>query len=627
MASKSRNILTKIVVFVLFGMLILSFVVWGVGDIVRTPSQVVAVAEVGDVQIDEREFRRTLSRELNRLSARLGTRLDADQARALGIVDQVLGQMVGRALFDQKAQELGMVVTKEQIGRRISQEPAFQNTLGEFDRNRFAQALQISNLGEQEYVDTLTRDIIRQQLADAVTGAIAVPRQLTEHLFRYQKERRVAQVITVPYSSITDLPEPDEPALEAIHKENAGQFMAPEMRRLTYIQLRAEDLAGEIKASESELREEYESRRDDFVIPELRKIEQIVVTDEAAVQQVEGKLKDGATFATVAQEVTGQPPIDLGEVRKDNLPQELADAAFAAAPNTVTAPIKSPLGWHVLKIDSVTPGREKGFDEVRDELAQEVGMRLAVDSMVSIANQLDDKLGAGATLEDATASLGLKLHHVDAVDRQGNGPDGEPIADLPGDQFLDVAFSTAVGTDSLLSETNDGGYFVLRTDAATEARLRPLIEVREQVVEVWRERQRAERAEARAQELAEKIRGGTSIEAVAAEAGLKVIATEGLTRFDSRAASNPAPTLPGKLFQLSTGEVTTVQAATGHAVARLEKIIPADPAASPEDMDDVRASVATALRGDMLEEFAASLRVRFGVTVNERLVETTLNNL
>ncbi|HEX9790628.1 MAG TPA: SurA N-terminal domain-containing protein, partial [Kiloniellales bacterium] len=143
MASKSRNILTKIVVFVLFGMLILSFVVWGVGDIVRTPSQVVAVAEVGDVQIDEREFRRTLSRELNRLSARLGTRLDADQARALGIVDQVLGQMVGRALFDQKAQELGMVVTKEQIGRRISQEPAFQNTLGEFDRNRFAQALQI----------------------------------------------------------------------------------------------------------------------------------------------------------------------------------------------------------------------------------------------------------------------------------------------------------------------------------------------------------------------------------------------------------------------------------------------------------------------------------------------------
>ena len=627
MASKSRNILTKIVVFVLFGMLILSFVVWGVGDIIRTPSQVVAIAEVGDVRIDEREFRRTLTREMNRLSARLGTRLDVDQARAIGIVDQVLGQMVGRALFEQKAQELGMLVTKDQIGRRISQEPAFQNTIGEFDRNRFAQALQISNLGEQEYIDTLTRDIIRQQLADAVTGAITVPRQLTEHLFRYQKERRVAQLITVPYSSITDLPDPDEPALEAIHKEQAALFMAPETRRITFIQLRAEDLAGDIKVSESDLREEYESRRDDFVIPELRKIEQIVVADEAAAQQVEGKLKDGATFAAVAQEVTGQPPIDLGDVSKENLPQELADAAFDAAPNTVTAPIKSPLGWHVLKILSATPGREKDFDEVRDELAQDVGMRMAVDSMVSIANQLDDKLGAGATLEDAATSLGLKLHNVDAVDRQGLGPDGKPIADLPGDQFLEVAFSTAVGTDSLLSETNDGGYFVLRTDAATEARLRPLAEVREQVVEVWRERQRAERAEAKAQEMAEKIRGGAAIDAIAAEAGLKVITLEPLTRFDSRAANNPAPALPGKLFQLGAGEVTTVQAASGHAVARLDKILPADPAASPEDMDDVRASVATALRGDLLEEFAASLRVRFGVTVNDRLVESTLNNL
>ncbi len=626
MASKSRNIVTKIVVFVLFGLLIISFVVWGVGDIIRTPSQVTALAEVGDVRIEERDFRQTLGRELNRLSARLGRRLDIEQAQALGIVDQVLGQMIGRALFDQKAEDLGMLVTKAQIGQRISKEPAFQNTLGEFDPSRFAQALQISNLGEQEYVDSLTRDIIRQQLVGAVTGAVVAPRQLAEELFRYQQERRVAQIMTVPASSITDLGEPDDAALAAIHTELSSQFMAPEFRGVTYVQLRAEDLLSEVAVPEPELRDEYESRRDDYVIQERRKIEQIVLPDEATARQVEDQLKKGATFAAAAEAVTGQPPIDLGEVEKTDLPVELAEAAFAAAPDTVTEPVQSPLGWHVIRVGAITPGRERSFDEVRDELAQDVGMRLAVDSMVSIANQLDDSLGGGASLEEAVSALNLKLVRVEAVDSQGNGRDGQPVEDLPGEPFLQVAFETPAGSDSLLTEANDGGYFVLRTDSVDQARLRPLAEVRDQVVALWRDRQRAERAEAKAQELAERVRTGTEFETVAAEAGLQASQTEPLSRFDSRAANNPAPTLPGKLFQLQPGEVTTAQTAEGHLIAKLDKIIPADPAASPEELADTQDGVATALRNDLLEQFAAALRARYGVTVNERLVENTLAN-
>ena len=626
MASKSRNIVTKIVVFVLFGLLIVSFVVWGVGDIIRTPSQVAALAEVGDIRIEEREFRQNLAREMNRLSARLGSRLDIEQAQALGIVDQVFGQMIGRALFDQKAEDLGMLVTKAQIGRRISNEPAFQNSLGEFDRGRFAQALQISNLGEQEYVDTLTRDIIRQQLVGAVTGAVVAPSRLAEELFRYQQERRVAQIMTVPTSSITDLGEPDPTALAEIHKEESAQFMAAELRGVTYIQLRAEDLLAEVAVSETELRDEYDSRRDDYVVQERREIEQIVLSDEATARQVEDQLKGGSTFATAAEAITGQGPIDLGEVEKEDLPPELADAAFDLTANTVSVPLQSPLGWHVIRVGAVTPGRERGFDEVRDELAQDVAMRLAVDSMISMANQLDDSLGGGASLEEAASAFGLKLGQVEAVDSQGSGRDGQPVQDLPGEPFLQVVYETAAGTDSLLTEANDGGYFVLRTDSIDQARLRPLAEVRDQVVALWRDRQLAERAEAKAQELAERLRGGNEFETVAAEAGLKTSTTEPLSRFDSRAPNNPAPTLPGKLFQLQPGEITTAQATEGHVVAKLDKIIPADPSSSPEELADVRDGVATALRNDLLEQFAAALRARYGVTVNDRLVENTLAN-
>lgn len=624
MASKPRKILTRIVVFVLLGLLILSFVAFGISDIFRSPGRTAAVAEVGDVRIEEREFRRNLGRELNRLSARLGSRIEIEQAQALGIVDQVFGQMIGRALFDQKADDLGMIVTKVQIGRRISNEPAFQSTSGEFDPSRFTQALQINNLGEQEYVDSLTRDVIREQLVGAITGAIVAPSRLGEELFRYQQERRVAQIMTVPASSITDLGTPDEAELASIHEEQSAQFMAPELRRLTYIRLRVEDLTEEAAVSETELRDEYESRREGFAIRESREIEQIVVPDEETAKQVEEQLKGGTTFAAAAEAITGQPPVQLGEVIREELPQELADAAFAAAPETVTAPLQSPLGWHIMRVISATPSGERSFDDVREALAQEISTRRAVDSMVSIANQLDDDLGGGATLEEAARDLGLTLNQVAFVDRQGNGPDGEPVADVPGDPFLEIAFGTTAGTDSLLTETNEGGFFVLRTDEVRAAQVRPLADVRDQIVAIWREQQLAERTQAKAQELAERVRSGGGFEAVAAEAGLEVTATEPLSRFDSSAPNNPAPTLPGKLFQMQPGDVTTAQAAEGHVIAKLEKIVPADPAANPEELADVQNGVVAALRSDLLEQFAASLRLRYGVTVDNRIFENTL---
>lgn len=624
MASKPRNLLTKIVVFVLFGLLIVSFVIFGISDIVRSPGRAAAVAEVGDVRIEAQEFRQNLGREMNRLSARLGSRLDIEQARALGIVDQVFGQMIGRALFDQKARDLGMVVTKAQIGQRIAEEPAFQNSAGEFDPGLFSQALQNSNLGEKEYVESLTRDIIRQQLVGAVTGAVVAPRRLGEELFRYQRERRVAQIMTIPASSITDLGEPDDAALQAIYEEESAQFMAPEQRRLSYVQLRAEDLTSETPVSETALRDEYAARTDDFTIRERREIEQIVVPDEATVRQAWDQIKGGATFATVAEAVTGQPPVKLGAVEQKDLPPEVADAAFAAAPDTVTEPLQSPLGWYLMRIVSATPGRARSFDEVRDELAQDMNMRAAVDSMVSIANQLDDSLGGGATLEEATSSLGLKLRQIDAIDSQGNGPDGQPVADVPGEPFLEVAFDTAAGSDSLLTEANDGGYFVLRVDAVRAAQVRPLAEVRDRVAALWRTRQLAERTDAKAQELAERVRTGTAFETVAADAGLKVTTSEPLSRSDARAPTNPAPALPGKLFQMQPGDVTTAPTAEGNIVARLDKIVAADPAASPDDLADVQDGVAAALRNDLLEQFAAALRTRYGVTINAGQLDNTL---
>ncbi len=624
MAARPKNLLVKIVTFALFGLLIASFAVWGIGDIFRDSPPTRAIAEIGGDPILERDYTQALSREINRISQRLGGQLEMDQARAFGIPEQVLSGMIGRALFDRKAVDLGMFVTDDQIRRLIAQEDAFKNDSGGFDRLRFEQQLRLLGMGEGEYVATLRRDILRQQLAGAVSEAVTVPRKLVEALYGYRNERRVAQYLLVRNDSITDLATPDQPALEAFHKEFSGRFMAPEWRAVTLVQLRAADLATESTVSEERMREEFETRFEDFVTQESRSIEQIVFQDEIRAREAKTRLDGGAYFATVAEEMTGAPPIDLGSMEENVLPPELAEPAFALAEGAASEPIESMLGWHILRVVKVEPRQEPIFEELREELAEDIAMQIAIDSMVSIANQLDDELGAGASLEEAAQALALSPRRIEAIDRLGRDRAGEPIAELPTSRFLELAFETETGRESLLTETASGDYFILRVDSATPAQLRPLDEVRAEVTELWRGAQRATLAREKAEALAERIEAGNEFEVVAAEAGLTVAQTKPVTRFETAAANTPSPTLAAKLFQIVVGEATTATAAEGHLVAKLIEVVAADPYTDPDTVAAVRESLVGSLQGDLLEQFLATMRGEYGVEIKDQALENLL---
>ena len=621
---KKRNIVVKAITFVLFGLLIASFAVWGIGDIFQVHPQQVAVAEVGKTRIEQQEFSRALGREINRLSARLGQRMDSQQAQAFGIVDQVVGQLVGRALIDQKAAELGLTVTEDLLKRRIVEDPAFQDDTGRFSRARFAQVMQFSNVGEQEYLESLRRDILRQQLVGAISETVPAPRALAEALFAYREEARSARVLRVPKDTITDVPEPDQAALEAFHEEFSSSFMAPEFRAVTFIHLRAEDLTAEIAISDSEVRDEFEARRDELRVPERRRLVQVVYDDEAAAGAAMDRLRGGANFETVVQQTTGEAPVELGLVELDELPGELAEAAFAPREGEVTEPVETALGWHVLKVEEVVPAEEPVFEDVRESLRQDMALAQAIDSLVSIANQLDDEIAAGRTLDEAGQALDLKVRRIEAIDREGLGLDGEGVPDLPLDDFISIIFDTAPGEDSLLTETSDGGYFILRVDSVTPAQLRPLEEVREEVVALWRDARQAEKAREIATALAERARNGESLEDIAKAENYALETSEPLTRFEADPVSGVPPSLVTKLFELKRGEFDTVLAPDGHVVFELVEIEAADASSQRTEVTALSSSLSNSMRIEMLEQFMANLRDEYNVTINQTAIDNVL---
>ncbi len=182
-----RSFARSFVMKILFGVLIASFAVWGVGDIFRGGFRGDnEAATVGDFPITLQTLEREFQNELNRMQRRFGTELDRDQARALGLVDRSLQQLIARALYRLEQDRLGMAVSDRQVQAWIADQSMFKDDLDRFDRLRFDAVLRQTGLSEAGFVATLRQDISRQQIIDSVSSGFRAPTAVVEAIHAYR---------------------------------------------------------------------------------------------------------------------------------------------------------------------------------------------------------------------------------------------------------------------------------------------------------------------------------------------------------------------------------------------------------------------------------------------------------
>ena len=608
------------VVRILLILLAASFAVWGIGDMFRSDADGGPVATVGDVEITALDLDPVLRQEIARLQPLFGGRLDMRQAAEIGLVDTVLDRLITGALIDIEAQRLGVTVSDELLARQIRSQPAFLNQFREFDAAQFRQALFNSGLTEARYTASLRRDISRTQLVDSITAGARAPGDLAGRIDRYRNEQRIADVIRVPAPPPSAVADPDAAAIEAFYEEQGARFMAPETRALTVVRLDAETLAKEIRVPDSEVQATYHDAFDRYHLPERRTLRQIVLPGEAEAKRARALIDEGKEFAAVAKEVAGieENALDMGSVAEADLLAELRAPVFALPEGAVGGPFQSPLGWHIVEVGEVEAARTRPLAEVRDEIAAAIARERAIDGLFKLSNELEDALAGGADLDEAARLIGVRALRVPAVDATGRTPTGEPAADgkLTG-QMIGLAFATESGMLSPLTETDAGGFFVLRVDSVTPPARKPLDEVRDAVAAAIKDDARAERAEERARRIADKLATATPEEVAKAE-GLTVARTAPFTRAGvGENADLPAETTI-ELFSRQIGETVVTADGTDYVVARLAEIRPPDPASDSANVaDDLRAGIAN----DLLAQFAAALRAREDVRINRQALD------
>lgn len=614
MLTAIRNSLNHWIAKGLFLLLIVAFAVWGIEDFVRGGGADRSVATVAGEKVSLAEATDAYQREISQLRRSFGGQFEPTEEVRRAIAEGTVARLVALRAISAEAAQRGVVVTDDALRATILSAPGFQGPDGRFSRLQFESFLRNNGLTEARFLDLLRGDLARQQLVGSVRAGAAAPQTLARAVQAFHAEQRVADLVELPLMAAPAPPEPTEAQLARFHENNADLFSAPEFRQFDLVLLSPEDVAREIRLSDRELREAFEERRAEFATPERRRIAQAVVPDREAARAIAEAWRAGADFAAIATQAqaAGGSAIELGLIDRSGLPlPELAEPAFAASAGAVTDPVQSPFGWHVLRVAAIEPGREQGFEAVKDELARMVALERAADLIYARANRIEDSIAEGIPLTEVARRHELRLIQA-TMDAEGRDPAGQSV-DLGREagELITAVFEARIGETTRLSETRGGVFYAVRVGSVTPPALRPLAEVEREVRAAWERAERRRAMEEQAAALIAETRAGRPLDEVARAAGWSPRRTEPFTR-DVRGGAFP-PQLAAALFALKRGEATMIETGSGFVVAAVADIIPG--AAEGPAIAARQQELAEALAGDLEAQFVQALRDRADVRI------------
>ncbi len=590
---------------VLLGLLVISFAVWGIGDIGGGFST--RVATVGDQKVEADAFARLLRREQQRYG------LDATQVRETGLDRFVLGQMVREAAIEDMMQALGVSAPDSAVARQVRAEPSFQ-VAGAFDATQYASAVRGAFRSVAAYEATVRRALASAQLQQTATVGATAPQGVAQAMLAFREERRAFDAITLRDAGAT--PEPTEADLQAHLDQSPQAFAEPERRAVTWLHIDPAAVAGPV--DEDEARAFYEERRASFEQAETRAVDQIVFAAEAEAQAAKDRIDAGAIDfdGLLAERGLTRADASLGVIVKADLPDARAAAAFSSPVPEVVGPAQTATGFALLDVRDITPGVTVPFESVRDELVRALATERGGPEADRLAERAEDLRAGGASLEEVAAELSIPLATLPDITASGAGPQG--LAGTPA--FRAEAFAAAQGTERDIVRLPDGGYFALRVDAVTAPRTPALDEIRDAVAQSWRAAARRDALAQAAEDARARVAGGEPLAQVAASLGMEIEPLGPLRRDD------PEPRLGADaraaLFDARPGAVALSVGRDSATVAVLREALP--PPAQEETVKAIEAQLAESMARDQLEYLGRALEDRAGVTVNPSAFEAAL---
>ena len=618
MRKASSNWLGKTVMAVVMGVLIVSFGIWGIADIFKGFGQS-SLAKVGGTEISTEQFRQIYTDKLQQLGRSFGRPLSSEQARAFGLDRQVLQQTIAEAALDEEARRMGLAQSQEETMRLIYSDPNFKGLGGAFDPARFQATIRQFGYTEQRYLAEQRRVGLRRQIVGTVSADIEPSKVLIDALTRFQNEQRSIEYVKLDAAQAGTIDPPSPEALAAYFEDHKTQFRAPEYRKLSFVAINPEEIGKWTEVSDEDAKKIFELNRDKLGTPEKREVSQIVFPNEGEAQAARSRIASGTSFDDLAKERNlNLSDVDLGLIAKSAIiDPAIADAAFSLASGEVSQPVQGRFGVALVKIGKIEPGVMPTFESVAAQVKKEIATERARAKVNEIQNKMEDERSGGANVVEASQKLGLTPVTIDAVDRSGRLPNGQPVTNIPrGLDVVSQAFNSDVGVDNEPIQFA-GGYVWYDVLGITPSRERTLDEVRGEVEAKWREDQISSKLRAKATEMVQKLEHGGTLAEVAASVGLKVDTAAGFRR-DASPPGVPSAAITAA-FRTPKDGVGQTPGSGGSEwiVFRVTDVVVPPVETASGELKKLKDTLQRGLTDELVAQYVNKIESEIGTTINQ----------
>ncbi len=306
MMDNLRAASNHVVLKIILGLIILSFVLTGVGNYLIGGGGDYA-AKVNGQEIGRAQLERAFANERSRQQQMLGERfsqLASNEGYIQQIRQQALSQLVDELLLDEYAKTLKLGISDAQIKQAIFEQPAFQ-TNGKFDNAKYLALIGNMGFSADQYAEALRNQLTTQQLVTAVANTDFMLTGETDSLAALVSQQRVVRQAVLDVNALAAKQQASEEEIKNNYEQNKSSFMAPEQFRVSYIKLDAASM--QETASETDIQSWYDQHKADYTQPQRSRYSVIQAKSEADAQAVLTQLKEGGDFAALAKEKSADP--------------------------------------------------------------------------------------------------------------------------------------------------------------------------------------------------------------------------------------------------------------------------------------------------------------------------------
>ncbi len=600
-------------------LLVVSFAIWGIGDMFRGNPNQREVARIGRVSVQAQALEQRFQMDFAKARESFGPDLTAEMARKMGLLDRSLTNMIQEYLFDQEARRVGLVVGDHIILDKLLRQPELRDEKGNFNAQLWHRILGKMGVTERMFLDHEERQTAREVLISSLMLGAHAPKIAVDSLYQARGAKRLLEVVTLAHDSIKDIKEPDEETLKAYHAAHEAAFVAPEFRQVTVAVFEAESLKKDLVISDEDLKAAYEARKDSLMQPEARDFVQVVLQDEEKAKSLAEDAQKVGGLAKAAK-AKGLTPITMKKITEKTVLPDLYTSLFSLEKGQVSGALKSSLGWHVVELQSVDKGGLPPLTELRESLMATLRDERLGDNVARVINQWDDALAGGQNLEEIADTLKLRLTRIVALDRDGRDPVGKEVKDLPAKEILlQAAFETGNGETSQVLDDGQGRYYAVRVDQVTPSHPLSFQEVEPRLKEAWLKEKRKERAIAVAEDMAKSLREGAKASSLALREGVEVRLSKPISILEDSDKAIP-PSAMNDVLKMKRGDVTTADGGDRHYILRMSEIVPVN----PDKPDSARIKVSDylqeALGYNYIQQYDLYLRKVFPVRVDQKVL-------